>query len=123
MLVLGGVVYSLPFCYLLLIIRFVNLFPLSHRIAPHRLIDGCRADRGSVETRSLGSNQEGGLSTTGLFQSLALWWKIDGLRWSQFGKRNNRGPQKEKVPKSLGLLLEGLERETGFEPATFSLGS
>ena len=69
MLVLGGVVCSLPFCYLLLIIHFVNLFPLSHRIAPHRLIDGCRADRGSVETRSLGSNQEGGLSTTGLFQS------------------------------------------------------
>ena len=26
MLVLGGVVYSLPSCYLLLIIRFVNLF-------------------------------------------------------------------------------------------------
>jgi len=69
MLVLGGVVYSLPSCYLLLIIRFVNLFPLGYRTAPHRPLDGCWADRGSVETRSLGSKQEGRLSTTGLFQA------------------------------------------------------
>ena len=38
-------------------------------------------------------------------------------------KEKIKPPQKQKVPKSLGPLLKRLERETGFEPATFSLGS